>query len=573
MEVALYARVSTSQQQHEGTIESQRRLLKHHIQPHGWSLLPEHEYIDDGVSGARLDRPALDRLRDAARRGEFDAVVILSPDRLARNYAHQWLLIEEFEKMNTQLIFLQNPFGDSPQGKLLTQMQGMIAEYERAQIAERTRRGRLEKARQGEFIPWAYKCYGYRYLPKRHGCAPQVMIDPAEAAVVQDIYRALVEEQLSCRQITKRLNASKTRTPTGKNTVWQPATVRAILTNHVYAGQARYNYRQPVIPRYRKTEEYQLQYLKTGRSYRAESEWVWSEAPAIISIELFEKAQRQLQRNAATARKMYQPASRRYLLRTLVRCGECGLGMVCIRQLSVCKKYEYLYYECKGHSPLTVGRTAKCTAKLVRADRLDAVVWHALCQLLHNPHLIPQLHQTWADAKQHALAGLEAQQAQLVQRRQRIERQDQRLLDAYQAEIITLHELQTRRQKLAAELHQIAQESHQLAQTRQQSIHWQQVMDNTETFRQLLGENLAQLSFEERQTIAQCLISKVIVTGEAVDIQFVLPFASTPQVSSRLPKEPEGAPGHFYRLRLAHFNLPATAIEGQGCFSTQDGRG
>jgi hypothetical protein len=186
---------------------------------------------------------------------------------------------------------------------------------------------------------------------------------------------------------------------------------------------------------------------------------------------------------------MYQPASRRYLLRTLVKCGECDLGMVCIRQLSVCKKYAYLYDECKGHSPLTVGRTAKCTAKLVRADRLDAIVWHALCQLLHNPHLIPYLHQTWAEAKQHTLLGIEAQQAQLVQRRQRIERQDQRLLAAYQAEIITLHELHTRRQKLAAELHQIAQESHQLAQTRQQRVHWQQVMDNTETFRQCDGRS------------------------------------------------------------------------------------
>ena len=146
---------------------------RHYIQNQKWSLLPEHEYSDDGISGARLDRPALDRRRDAARCGEFDAVVILSPDRLARNYAHQWLLIEEFEKMHTQVIFLHNPFGDSPQGKLLTQMQGMIAEYERAQIAERTRRGRLEKARRGEFMPWAYQCYGYRYLPKRHGYAAQ----------------------------------------------------------------------------------------------------------------------------------------------------------------------------------------------------------------------------------------------------------------------------------------------------------------------------------------------------------------------------------------------------------------
>ena len=554
MEVALYARVSTHQQQHEGTIESQRHALKEHMQHHGWSLLPEHEYIDDGISGARLDRPALDRLRDAARCGEFDAVVILSPDRLARNYAHQWLLIEEFEKLHTPLIFLQNPFGDSPQGKLLTQMQGMIAEYERAQIAERTRRGRLEKARHGEFMPWAYTCYGYRYLPKRHGCAPQVMIEPSEAEVVRAMYRALVEEQLSCRQITKRLNAAKTPTPTGKNTVWQHATVRNILANRTYTGQARYNYRQPVLPQSRKKEEHQLRSLKTGRSYRTESEWIWSEAPAIITVELFDKAQLQLQRNAASARKMYRPTSRRYLLRTLVQCGECGLGMVCIRQRSGRKKYEYLYYACKGYSPLSVGRTTKCHAKLVRADRLDTLVWDALEQLLHQPSVIPQLHQTWAEAKQHTLSGLEAHQAQLLQRRQRIERQDQRLLDAYQAEIINLHELQTRRQKLAAELHQIAQESRHLAHTRQQSIHWQHVMDNTATFRQLLGENLAQLSFEERQAIAQCLIRHVIVTGEAVDIHFVLPFASTPQAARRLPKEPEGTPGHFYRLRLAHFD-------------------
>lgn len=155
MQVAIYARVSTTTQQQEGTIESQLSLLKQSIQQQGWSLLPTHQYIDNGTSGARLDRPALDQLRDHAKRGEFDAVVILSPDRLARHYAHQWLLIEELERSHIQVIFLQNPFGDTPQGKLLIQMQGIMAEYERAQIAERTRRGRLEKARRGEFIPWA----------------------------------------------------------------------------------------------------------------------------------------------------------------------------------------------------------------------------------------------------------------------------------------------------------------------------------------------------------------------------------------------------------------------------------
>lgn len=268
-------------------------------------MLPEHEFKDDGFSGARLDRPALDRLRDCAGRGEFDAVVILAPDRLAREYAHQWLLVEEFQKLNITLVFLQNPFGDTPQGKLLTQMQGMIAEYERAQIVERTRRGRLEKARRGEFIPWAYTCYGYQYLPKHFGAPPQVTIEPTEAEVVRGMYRALVEEQLSCRQITKRLNEAKTPTPSGKNQVWQPATVRNILTNRTYAGTARYNHRQPVLPKYRKTEEHKLPYLKTGRSCRPEDEWVLTEAPALITPELFEKAQLQLQRNAVAARKMY----------------------------------------------------------------------------------------------------------------------------------------------------------------------------------------------------------------------------------------------------------------------------
>ena len=137
----------------KGPSSVQLRSVKQYIHEQGWCLLPDHQYIDDGVSGARLDRPALDRLRDIIKQGELDAVVILSPDRLARNYAHQWLLIEEIEKFNTQVIFLQNPFGDTPQGKLLVQMQGMMAEYEHAQIAERMRRGRLQKARRSEFIP------------------------------------------------------------------------------------------------------------------------------------------------------------------------------------------------------------------------------------------------------------------------------------------------------------------------------------------------------------------------------------------------------------------------------------
>ena len=173
MQVALYARVSTPHQQQEGTIASQVQALTQYMHQQEWSLLPEHTSLDEGLSGARLDRPGLDRLRDAAQRGECDAVVVLSPDRFARHYAHQWLLIEECEKLHVQLIFLQTPFGDTPQGKRLTQMQGMMAEYERAQMLERTRRGRLEKARRGALLPWASRCDGYHFCPNATAVFPR----------------------------------------------------------------------------------------------------------------------------------------------------------------------------------------------------------------------------------------------------------------------------------------------------------------------------------------------------------------------------------------------------------------
>ena len=118
-------------------------------------------------------------------------------------------------------------------------------------------------------------------MPKRPGCSPQVTINLEEAEVMRQLYRGLGEEQLSCRQLTKRRNEARPPTPSGKNQGWQPGTGRNILTKRVYTGQARYNYRQPVLPKYRKTDEPQIHYLKTGRSYRPPQEWVWSEAPAL----------------------------------------------------------------------------------------------------------------------------------------------------------------------------------------------------------------------------------------------------------------------------------------------------
>jgi site-specific DNA recombinase len=155
MQVALYARVSTSQQEKMDTIESPLETLQAYGAAHEYPLVPEPLFLENGVSGSRLDRPAWDRLRDQARLGACAAVSSRAPDRLARRYPHPWVLLAEVQKAGGGVIFLANPFGDSPHGQLLAQRQGMIAAYERSQMTARTRRGRVHKARKAEFMPWA----------------------------------------------------------------------------------------------------------------------------------------------------------------------------------------------------------------------------------------------------------------------------------------------------------------------------------------------------------------------------------------------------------------------------------
>jgi DNA invertase Pin-like site-specific DNA recombinase len=158
--VALYARVSTDVQEARGSIGSQLQTLRE------WAVREAHdlvaEYVDDGCSGARLDRPGLDSLRDSAERGLFEAILCLTPDRLARSYPYQFLVLEELARHGVRVLFFDAPdLDDDPQVRLLTEMQGVIAECERAKIAERNRRGRLFRARSGEVVHHKVP-YGYR---------------------------------------------------------------------------------------------------------------------------------------------------------------------------------------------------------------------------------------------------------------------------------------------------------------------------------------------------------------------------------------------------------------------------
>src|SRR3954451_17954522 len=282
MRAALYARVSTERQAERGTIGSQLQLLREHVAEAGDELVGE--YLDDGHSGARLDRPGLDALRDAAEAGLVERVWCLSPDRLARAYAYQVLVLDQLDRFGVSVAFNDSPglAADDPQSTLLTQVQGVIAEYEKAKIAERYRRGKLFRARAGEIVTWKAS-YGYRRIARSAatGRAHHEVYEP-EAAVVRRIFTDRAAG-VTVREICRRLNADAIPSATG-NPTWGHSTICRLLRNEAYIGRVYFN-RTESVPDRRPTR-------RTRQVPRDRDEWIPIDCPRIISDELFQAAGR-----------------------------------------------------------------------------------------------------------------------------------------------------------------------------------------------------------------------------------------------------------------------------------------
>ena len=234
--VAIYARVSTPNQMQTQTIEQQLEQLKNHVKKQNWQLQPEHIFRDDGRSGATLNRPGLDRLRDIVRYGEIERVIVTAPDRLARNYVHQMVVLDELERFGCQVDFLDRPMSQDPHDRLLLQIRSAVAEYERTLIVDRMRRGRLAKYQAGVLLPWTHPPYGYRLAPDNPRDPTGVRVEDSEAAVVREIYAWYLEERISLIGLARRLQQKEILNPSGKK-LWSLATLRAILRQPAYLGK------------------------------------------------------------------------------------------------------------------------------------------------------------------------------------------------------------------------------------------------------------------------------------------------------------------------------------------------
>jgi site-specific DNA recombinase len=539
MRAAIYARVSTERQGRDQTIDSQLDALRRWAAAHGHELKDDHVYIDEGYSGARLDRPALDRLRDAAREGEFDVIGVYSPDRLARRYAYQILLLEEFRKAACDVEFIERPISDDPHDQLLLRIQGAIAEYERAVLAERFRRGKLQKARAGEWVG-GQGSYGYRYVPRRDGVPGHLEIDEDEAAVVRMLYRWLIDERMTVRQIIKRLAAGPWRPRNGKR-IWSNAVVHRILSDPLYAGTAYANRYAHVAPRKPRSAGPRAG-LPTCRKPRPREEWIPIPVPAIIDAATYRVASEQLARNSALS---FRNNTRNdYLLRCLLTCRTCGFAMCGVTSSGAGGRRQHRYYICHGKDTRARDRSHPCPQPRTRVEELDAAVWDQVRRLLDDPASLAAQFEEQARQADALDAGADAASQKCEALLRRLDREEQRLLDAYQAEAIDLDELKRRREQIQGRRVVLTAQRGQEQRLRRERQTAKEAWADLTAFCQRVRSRLDEATLAEKQRILQLLIDRVIVGEDALEIRHVIPLGRLKaEPAEPGPTDPTGSGG------------------------------
>ncbi len=517
MRVAIYARVSTESQEARGTIGSQLEVLRKRVAAEGHQLVAE--YRDDGCSGARLDRPGLDALRDAAEAGLLDAVWCLSPDRLARVYAYQAIVLDELARHGVTLLFHDTPaLTDDPQAQLLTQGQGVIAEYERAKIAERYRRGKLWRSRAGEVIAW--KCsYGYRRIARCAERAAHLEVYEPEAAIVRRIFRDHVESNLSMRQITWQLNQDLVPSPTGK-AVWSVSTIGRLIRNEAYVGRAYYNRTAAVLDRRPTKAKRQVR--------RPRDQWIPIAVPAIVDEELFDAAQRVSYDNSKWSPRRADPEH--WLMRGLVKCGHCGVSVSCHKMRGRNGAFHHYYY-CHNHDPLRAGgEHRRCPERNIRADELDAFVFDQVRAAMLRPDVL--LTGEAAISSPRAAGDDELLAIQLARLDRKIESvaaERRRVADLYQANFIEYEELLRRGRELELRRRALDGQRQALTDQREQLAQQNRLRDRVGGFASKVRAAIDRLDFDQRQKLLRLIVDEVRVQGWQVEIRLRIPLDGPPE--------------------------------------------
>jgi site-specific DNA recombinase len=520
---AIYARVSSEQQREENTIASQTASLIEFAKSHDLEVPEEWVFEDKGYSGATLERPGLERVRDLAAEGHIQVVLAYAPDRLSRKYAYQILLIEELARHGVETLFVRAPQGDSAEDQLLVQFQGMIAEYERAQILERSRRGKRHRAHSGEISVLSGAPYGYRYIRKTDEAPAAYTVYEAEAGVVRRIYEMYTLQGLSIGEITRRLNAEGI--PTRKVSArWERSTVWAVLRNPAYRGVAcfgktRASARTRVM-RPQRRRGVTAPTMTEGHE-RPREEWIEIPVPALVSEESFARAQELLQENKILSRRRTIEPS---VVQGLVSCQKCGYAFARTSTRTSARKIHY--YKCIGSdSWRKLGGPVCDNRRLVRQDLLDQIVWAEVIRLLEDPTLIQQeLDRRLAAARSSDPTKKHEQnlQRELIHVGKGIER----LLNAYQEGLLSIEQLRERMPGLRQREQMLRTELRAIADQVNDRAAFLRLAETLTAFLTRLRSTAETLNVAERQRIVRLLVKDVLVGDNDITIRHSIPIAS-----------------------------------------------
>ena len=533
LRVAIYARVSGETQAKEDTIASQLEAVSQRVADDGLECGPELCFVDDGISGSILVRPGLERLRDQAASGAVDRLYILDPDRFSRKYAYQVLLIEELEHCGVEHVFLRNPPGHGPEETLLLQVQGMIAEYERAKIMERCRRGKQHAARHGSVNVLSGAPYGYRYVGKHEGDGEaRYQVVAEEARVVRKIFEWVGQERCSIGEVCRRLKAEGIRTRTGKP-AWDRSTIWLILKNPAYKGTAAYgktrsgSAKRPRLRPQRGRPEHPQR--PVSRVDTPLEDQISIDVPGLVNEAIFGAVQDQLEENRQ--RRRDRPGVGRYLLQGLVVCKRCGYGCYGkpTSRASAKGKASYAYYRCTGSDAYRFGGQRLCWNKPVRTEVLDAAVWDDVRQLLSEPE---RVRAEYERRRQTAESGPNHEVEHLSKQIRNAKKMISRLIDGYSDGLLDKSEFEPRilaaRERLAKLEHECRERVGEATQEGELRL----VIGQLEEFASRVCQELQEPNWETRREIVRALVKKVELDEQEVRIVYRVspsPFEGRPQ--------------------------------------------
>jgi site-specific DNA recombinase len=499
MNIAIYARVSSEKQAKDGTIQSQIEALREYAKAHNLTVV--QECIDNGFSGADLNRPGLDQLRDLAQEGLIEGVLLLSPDRLSRKQAHQIILMEEFQKRKVQVFFTTQHFGDSPEDRLMLQIQGSISEYEQAKISDRTRRGTKHAVKKGQVLG-TNAPFGYRFVPKTDKTLAHWKVNPQEAEVVRRIYHLYLKERLKGSTIARLLEEEGI--PSRSNyKKWWPSLIYSVLKIKTYTGVAQmYKTRKVEPKKSAKINQYRHN-KKSSKENRPKEDWIAIPVTPIIDNQTWEAAQERLKLNGLHSKR--NNLKNEYLLRGMVVCGLCG----CMAPGTVSNKNTY--YSCGAKRNRNITTKPHDERISIQHPLLDQNVWDGLVSLLEDPeNLKAQLHAK-LDNKNIIPAFIPPTYSKMDKDLEKLDVQEKRILDAYREAVITLDELKEQKSKIANN-RKVLEAKKKAALSQQESIsHPEITMDMLGDVSARYRRVMANAEFATREKLVNLLINSVTI--------------------------------------------------------------